>query len=292
MVSKVNDKDNPLKASKTNTFRSRYPTLAQCKRATGGGNAKATVLHKLCLYYSKATFPIDGELFTAPTTAMLVNELGLARSTIQKAISDLEDAYIIQVKHRHWRRSQRRYIRVLINPLNVDDETYTSFGVAKSGDACTDEEALSQSDTGTVHIEKKKKKKIQKKTQPIQEKPSSTLEATPNYDPPKYSQDEFCKALAKQTEDTDPTTAAVPEVKLWQPRGIFEKQELERFKVQAKAHSYKVIDALAARRGWDMQDKINWQHTLLTRWEREFRRGRASGKIPPAKIGPTRLKYF
>lgn len=220
MVTQVNNSHNPPAPNNSKSVRRKFPTLAECRRASKGGNAEAAVLQKLCHYNSKATFEIDGDLFTAPTTEMLHRELGLARSTISKSIRSLEDKFIIQIKHRYWNRSPRRYIRVVINPAtDVGDLPANSDG-AKSVGADDELKALSSSDSRTMHIEKKKKKKIQKKTQPIQEKPICALEATPIFDPAKQSQDEFCKALAKQAPYVAPPPPPPPKHRRWPRNGI------------------------------------------------------------------------
>lgn len=294
MVSQNKNSHNQSASRNAKTAGSKFPSLADCKRVTKGGNAEAVVLQKLCHYDSKARFEIEGDLFTAPTTEMLQRELGLARSTIQKSLRSLEDKFIIQIKQGRWNRSPRRYIRVVIDPAIHESDLLTQSGCAKSDGANSDLETLSPSEDQTVYIKKKKKKKIQKKSQPIQEKDFKVLDALSPSDPPKYSQEEFCSALAGQSEKTAPAAPVdlPPKDQLWQPDNFYQRLELRNFRDQAKAHSYSVRGTLAKRRGWDMQGKIDFQNALLNRWEREFRRGRASGKIAPAKSGSPWPKYF
>jgi uncharacterized protein YxjI len=260
MVTQINNSYNLQVPHTAKNVRRKFPTLAECKKISKGGNAEAAVLQKICHYNSKATFEIDGHRFTAPTTEMLQRELGFARSTIQKSLRSLEDKFIIQIKHRRWNRSPRRYIRVVIDPATYIGDLPTNSGGAKSVGAGDELKALSQSDGGTIHIKKKKKKKIQKKTQLIQEKAGETLNAVPACDLPKFSQAEFCGALAKQADLGPTSPTPPPKTRQWSPNRLL-----------LVIHVGGVARRLSKRKCWGYKEETafkNWYREWLLRNDR------------------------
>ena len=100
----------------------KYPSIAECKVFTNGNICGAVILQKICHYSAKPIRKIDGHYYTAPTTKMLTNELGIAGSTIHRAVSKMAENGVIEIVHRHFNRSPRRYIRIMAPLMQSDEE--------------------------------------------------------------------------------------------------------------------------------------------------------------------------
>lgn len=269
-------KQQDLGSKQSRKSKPAYPTLGQCKDAVGGNLAIATVFQKLHHYCSKARFEVDGKMYSAPTTKMLVDELGLGRSTVQKALRFLEKQGHIEVVRKHFTRSPRRYVRILGTTANTsvsDEDSESKASASQMDDAASAGEAATASATETVQYKKEKKNNTEiKKSQPFQEEVEA-VELGSNsvqVDPIDHSQ-----PATRVNEPKKPqpfTTINRPD--LWEPRGLFERGALDRFKSEANREAYRVTERLRKKRAWDMLSCKIWHQRYTARLVREFRRSK------------------
>lgn len=287
MVSQSINTNNPA-APKTEKGRSRHATLAQCKKLAGPGNASAVVLQKLCHYCSRAKFCMDGEHWTAPTTDMLMRELGLSKSTIQKAIRDLNAACVIEVRHRHFNRSPRRYIRLIDDPAKLeDDRNYRG-----SDDPCRPNQNMTPSDEHSMHNKKKKKKKSQSKNKPIQEEARHFEDQEVLSASARHSQDGFSttpNSQATASIETSPNSAGY---QVWQPQNCLENLWRKKVRSDAQSHATRFSNLLSARRGWDSKMREAWAKRFTLRYQREAYRAIVAGRCGPGNGNATNTNIW
>ena len=161
--------------------KNKHPTIGQCRKVAGGSPTRGEVLLKLWHYCSNPRYEIDGAMYSAPTTDRLREELGLGRSTIQKRIKELRELGFIEVVNKRFRRSDRRYVRILIDPRKADEkieETEIGFMVSNVDGEPTKKETVTSSTAETVQYKKKNKKKYEKKEASSQEVACTAVNST------------------------------------------------------------------------------------------------------------------
>lgn len=292
MVSKSHDPNNLHAGHKKKPKVRKFPTPAECKALCGGSNATATVLHKIYHYANKPIITIDGHGYTAPTNDMLVEELGLSRSTIQKAIRELEHEGIIEIVRQHFRRSPRRYIRILKTPNDAHCMEIISSGVDSSDHGKIKDQPLSPPEYQAVHIESNKKKENKTNSQLIQ---GSSEPDTENSISPKGT-DHSNGAYGSQTVGLEEQASNFQRQKLaapkWQPQNFFEKMELTGAREKADRYANIIAYRIACRRGWDQQAMSTFQMRMTARIVREFCRAKLNKKdfklfkVPISQILP------
>lgn len=276
MVQEPIHPDNRTRLNSVQKKARKSPNLNQCKAVAGGGVARAVALQKLCQYCSARRFPIDGNLYSAPTTEMLLKELPYARSTIQREIAALDAKGVIEIKRKHFHRSPRRYVRLLIDPTSPDIPSDGEVSATKSDDDASSAETVTQSDDGMVQYKKDKKKKIEKKkSQPFQG------EIDPGDFEPKSKQANASNHFQPDTQDQSGkkprafSTTDRPD--LWEPRNFFEKSDLRKFESHAESDAYRITERVRKKRSWDNGTCKVWHQRLTARLVREFRRSKQKG---------------
>jgi DNA-binding Lrp family transcriptional regulator len=247
----------------------RMPTLAECLTLAGGNHFVATVLQKICHYCAHPRFKIAEQMYSAPTTRRLAEELGMSEATVNKAIRMLRETEVIETVAGRFNRSPRRYIRLLKNPATFastlsgggDDEpnTLSDQTVAPSLSG-----AVAPSLAHTVHLKKEKKKKKQidelgPEQGPLSPEIGAGSPKVACYPP--FSGEEYQER-----------GAAPP---LWPSNGIMEKLVMGSVRSNAAKEACDLEEQLLRKPGWDAERVRQWQVGFVNRRLREFLRKRA-----------------
>ena len=243
-----------------NNNTSNFANLAQCRNLTNGNLARAVILQKLTHYCDKARFGLDGHMYSAPTTSRLKDELGFSESTIFRALRELKNTGVIEIKNHWFRQSPRRYIRILRHPAEAgitisEMEGEPTVTHSNGEGAHSPVENVAPSPLGGVKYKIKKKKENQNNVHAPEQRVHS----------PEMGQSPSSVACGSSENISGEVIPSSPKGPLPPAR---------RGGMIHKFHATHVAGKLADRRGWDIGQKTQWHKKFRDRQDREFSRAR------------------